>query len=106
MEVDVSVDRPLGSKHPLHGFIYPINYGYLPGTMAADGEEIDAYILGEFDPLKDFKGKVIAVIQRKDDSEDKLVVAKKVNVYSKQQIQALTEFQERFFEIEIITCDD
>lgn len=103
--VDVVVDRPLGSKHPEYGFIYPVNYGYVPGTVAGDGEQIDAYILGKFEPIEKFRGRVIAVIKRKNDNEDKLVVAKTLNSYGKQEIRALTEFQERFFDTEIICCN-
>lgn len=45
--VKVIVDRPLGSYHPTHNDIYyPINYGYIEGIIAPDGEEQDAYILG------------------------------------------------------------
>lgn len=31
-KVNVIVDRPLGSKHPKHGFTYEVNYGYIPNT--------------------------------------------------------------------------
>ncbi|MTI69097.1 MAG: NUDIX domain-containing protein [Firmicutes bacterium] len=103
-KVKVIMDRPFGSKHPEHGFVYPINYGYVPDTISGDGEEIDAYILGEFKPLKSFEGYVVAVINRKNDNEDKLVVCKDFNKYNKDQIKVLTEFQERFFESEIIMC--
>ena len=44
--LEVKIDRPLGSKHPKHGFIYPINYGYVPNTISGDGEELDCYVLG------------------------------------------------------------
>ena len=45
--VKITVDRPLGSRHPKHkNIIYPINYGYIEGIIAPDGEEQDAYILG------------------------------------------------------------
>lgn len=101
--VKVTMDRPLGSKHPNYDLIYPINYGYIEGTISGDGEEIDAYVLGEFEPLSEYVGMVIAVIQRRNDNEDKLVVAKNMNSYSNEQIQALTEFQERFYESEVIT---
>lgn len=104
-EVEVKIDRPMGSRHPKHGFYYPVNYGFIPGTVSGDGEEIDVYILGEFEPLKDYKGKVIAVIHRKDDNEDKLVAAREFNNYTKDQIIALTEFQERFFDTEVICWD-
>lgn len=101
--VKVKMDRPLGSKHPEYDLIYPVNYGYIEGTIAGDGEEIDAYVLGEFQPLSEYEGKVIAVIKRHNDNEDKLVLAKALNSYSKEQIKALTEFQERYYESEIIT---
>ena len=42
--VKVKIDRPFGTKHPKHGFIYPINYGYIPNTISRDGEELDCYV--------------------------------------------------------------
>ena len=70
--VKVVVDRPLGSYHPKHKEIYySVNYGYIPGVMAADSEEQDAYILGVNEPLKEFVGRVIASIHKLDDVEDK-----------------------------------
>lgn len=101
-KVTVKMDRPLGSKHPKHGFIYTLNYGYIPGTISGDGEELDAYVLGEFNPLETFEGVVKAVIHRTNDNDDKLVVMAEDKDYSDEQIRALTEFQERFFESEII----
>lgn len=101
--VNVIMDRPLGTRHPRHGFIYPINYGYIPNTVSGDGEEVDAYIVGEFEPLETFEGWVVALIHRLNDNEDKLVVRKDKHKYSIEQIKALTEFQERFFITEIIT---
>jgi inorganic pyrophosphatase len=101
--IDVYVDRPLGSKHPKYGNIYPLNYGYIKGIKSADGEEMDAYILGVFEPVKKFNGKCIAVIHRLNDNEDKLVVAPIDKKYTISQIEALTEFQEKFFKIKIIT---
>ena len=65
--VTVTVDRPLGSYHPDHpSLYYPINYGYLKGTAAPDGEEEDAYILGIEKPVKEYTGKVIAVLSIRD----------------------------------------
>lgn len=62
--VKAKIDRLLGSSHPKHGFIYPVNYGYIPNTVSGDGEELDAYILGTNLPLSDFEGKCIAIIHR------------------------------------------
>ncbi|MBD7913340.1 inorganic diphosphatase [Clostridium cibarium] len=101
--VKVKMDRPLGSKHPKHNFIYSLNYGFIPNTTAGDGEEIDVYIIGEFEPLETYEGYVVAIIKRINDIEYKLVVCKELNKYSKDQIKALVEFQERFFESTIIT---
>ncbi len=103
-EVKATMDRPLGSKHPQHNFIYPINYGYIPDTVSGDGEAIDAYIIGEFEPLKFYTGYVVAIINRRNDDEDKLVVCKSLDLYNRDQIRALTEFQERFFESDIISA--
>ncbi|MGL4874458.1 MAG: inorganic diphosphatase [Clostridium sp.] len=101
--VTVKMDRPLGSKHPKHKFIYSLNYGFIPDTISGDGEEIDVYIIGEFEPLETYEGYVVAIIKRTNDIEDKLVVCKERKKYTKEQIKALVEFQERFFESTIIT---
>jgi inorganic pyrophosphatase len=100
--VTVKMDRPLGCKHPNHGFIYPVNYGFIPNTVSGDGEELDAYVLGEHKPLDEFEGRVIAIIHRVNDNDDKLVVMKDGRNYTDEQIRALTEFQEQYFESEII----
>ena len=101
-EVEVVIDRKLGSLHPKHGFIYMVNYGYIPNTISGDSEELDAYVLGVFDPVEKFKGDVIAVIHRLNDNDDKLVVVPKGVNYTDDAIRALTEFQERFFKSTII----
>lgn len=97
--VEVKMDRPMGSKHPKKGYIYPVNYGYIPNTISGDGEELDAYVLGVHEPLDKFTGRVIAIIHRvNDDDDDKLVVVPDDKMYSDDQIRALTEFQEAYFE--------
>lgn len=101
-EVSLTIDRPLGTRHPKHGFMYMINYGYIPGTISGDGEELDAYLFGEFEPVKESKGKVIAIIHRTNDDDDKLIVSKTGKDYSIDAIKALTEFQEQYFESTII----
>ena len=73
-EVEVEFDRPLGSKHPKHGFIYEVNYGYIKGIKAPDGEDLDAYYLGTEQSLEKAKGVVRAIIHRLDNDDDKLVV--------------------------------
>jgi Inorganic pyrophosphatase len=97
--VTVTVDRPLGSYHPKHKNIYyPINYGYIEGIMAADGEEQDAYILGIEVPIEKFMGKVIAIVHRKDDVEEKWVVCSENMAFSKEEILEQIYFQEKYFD--------
>ena len=101
--VKVTVDRPMGTYHPKHKDIYyPINYGYIEGIMASDGEEQDAYILGVNKPVEEFTGKVIAIIHRLNDVEDKWVVVPEDKLYSKEKIDEQVQFQEKYFEHEIL----
>ena len=101
--VTVTVDRPMGSCHPKHPDIYySVNYGYIDGIIAPDGEEQDAYILGVDIPLKTFTGIVIAIIHRRDDVEDKWVVAPEGMTFTKKQIEKMTHFQEQYFASEVI----
>lgn len=95
--IDVKIDRALGSTHPKHGFIYPVNYGYVPNTLSGDGEELDCYLLGVFNPVSTYTGKCIAVIHRINDDDDKLIVVPEEKEYSDDAINALIEFQEQYF---------
>lgn len=101
-EVEVTIDRPLGSKHPKHSFVYPVNYGFIPETTAPDGEGVDAYVLGIDTPLESFRGKCVAVIHRTNDNDDKLVVIpKSIEDMGDEEIREATHFQEQFFQSEI-----
>lgn len=100
--IKVKIDRPLGSRHPKWDMIYTINYGYVPNTISGDGEELDCYVLGVFEPVKEFEGKCIAVIKRINEDDDKLIIVPRDKDYSNEQIEALREFQERYLKSEII----
>lgn len=101
--VKVIVDRPLGTYHPKHKDIYySVNYGYVQGIIAPDGEEQDAYILGVSEPVEEFVGRVIAIIHRFDDVEEKWVVAPEGVSFTKDEIMKQVEFQEQYFHVEII----
>ena len=100
--VQVRVDRPFNSKHPKHDFKYPVNYGFVPNTISGDGEELDCYILGIDKAIKEFEGKCIAVIHRTNDKDDKLIVVPEEKNYNDDEIRKLTNFQEQYFESEII----
>ena len=100
--IDIKIDRTYGSKHPKHGFIYPVNYGFVPNTTSGDGEELDCYLLGVFEPVEKYKGKCIAIVHRTNDNDDKLIIVPNNKDYSDDAIDALVEFQEQYFEHIII----
>lgn len=95
-QVHVVIDRPIGFVHK--GMVYPVNYGYIPGTLAGDGEEQDAYVLGVAEPLEAFDGTVIGAVCRRDDVEDKLVVAPEGMEFHQGQIAQAVHFQEQYFD--------
>lgn len=100
--VTVKVDRPIGSTHPEYkDMIYPVNYGYIEGIFAGDKEEVDCYILGVNEPLEEFTGRVIAIIKRLDDNENKMVVSNQD--FDIMEIAKSVDFTEKYFKIEIVT---
>ena len=100
--VKVIIDRPLGRCHPIYkNLYYSVNYGYIPEIIAGDNEEQDAYVLGIDTAVTEFTGKVIAIVHRKNDNEDKWVVAPKNRFFTKEEIYKAVNFQEQYFDIEI-----
>lgn len=98
---NVIIDRPLGSTHPEFPDIkYEVNYGYIEGIIAADGEEQDAYVLGVDEAVSEYEGKLIAIIHRLNDVENKWVISNKI--FSKEEIYEKVKFMEQFFKIEIL----
>lgn len=104
--LEIKIDRPIGSKHPKHGFIYPINYGYVPNTVNDNGKELNAYVLGVYEPLESFTGKCIAIIHRTNNNDDKLIIVPKNKTFTNEEIKVLTDFQEQFFENLILRSND
>ena len=99
-KVKVLIDRPIGCDHD--GIVYPLNYGYIKEIKALDGEYQDAYVLGIDKPVETFEGKVLAIINRKNDIEDKLVVCGQDEGYSKEEIKKAVNFQEKYFKSKIL----
>lgn len=101
--VEVIIDRPVGSKHPKYGFIYETNYGFIPDTKTPDGEPLDAYFLENNTPLRRAKGKCVAIIHRRADDDDKLVVIPpEYKEITDEQIEEKVKFQEKWFKHKII----
>ena len=79
---------------------YPINNGYVEGVMTPDGEEQDVYILGANELVNEFEGKIIAIIHRYNDVEEKWVAPENTS-FSKKEIKELTKFQKQYFKSKI-----
>lgn len=100
--VDICIDRPMGSTHPGHpDIIYPVNYGYLPGISGGDGEELDVYLLGVSKPVETCNARIIGIVHRHNDTEDKLIAAAEGCVFTKEELAAAVHFQEQYFRTEI-----
>ncbi len=101
--VEVTVDRMMGTFHPEHpDLYYPINYGYIKGIIAPDGEEQDAYIIGVDRPVQYYRGVVVAIVRRNNDIEEKWVVAPAGVLYSREEIETFVHFQEQYFDSVIV----
>lgn len=98
--VTVTVDRPAGYVHAYRGhtLVYPLNYGFLPGVISGDGEELDVYILGTSQPLTSFTGQIVGIIHRRDDDEDKLVAAPESLRPNQVEIAEAVAFTEQYFD--------
>lgn len=106
--VTVVVDRPVGFHHVTKGIHldYTVNYGFLPGVLGGDGEEQDVYILGVAEPLEAFTGRIIGVVRRKDDNEDKLVAAPENMSFTAEQIMQEICFVEKYFDSSVFSIYD
>ncbi len=97
--VSIKIDRPIGYLHQKAGYTlkYPINYGYIPGVIGGDGEELDVYLMGVDEPVGEYTARVIATVHREDDCEDKLVAAPKNAEFCKADIEKAVRFQEQYY---------
>lgn len=105
--VTMETDRPIGYTHEKNGhrFTYPINYGYIPGVMGGDGEELDVYLLGVAHPVASYTGVIVGAVLRTDDEEDKLVMAPAGMTFTAEEIRAAVDFQERYHTSHILTAE-
>ncbi len=94
-KVLVKVDRKLGEKHPKWDWSYPVNYGFIPGVIAPDGEELDAYILRVDKPVEEFEGEVMAIVHRTENDDDKLVVVPEGEAVAEEESEKMVEVQEK-----------
>ncbi len=101
-KVTVTMDRPLGTKHPKYDMIYEANYGYIDDVIAPDGEGLDAYYLGVTEPMQEATGVCIAIVHRLNDDDDKLVVVPEGTELSDEEIIKAVDFQEKWYKSEVL----
>ena len=101
--IEIKIDRPIGYVHTKGDKVlkYPINYGYIPGVLGGDGEELDVYLLGVSEPVESFVCRVIAIVYRENDNEDKLVAAPEGMSFTKEEIENTVHFQEKYYRSQI-----
>ncbi len=101
--VKIEIDRPIGYVHKKdkYSLTYPINYGYIPDVIGGDGEELDVYLLGVNEPVSEHTAKVIAIVHRHNDVEDKLVAAPEGMTFDKCEIEKAVHFQEQYYATEV-----
>ena len=99
--VQIGIDRPIGFVHQKKegmSLTYPINYGYIPGVLGGDGEELDVYLLGVDQPVETYTARIIGIVFRRNDVEDKLVAAPEGMRFTADEILQAVHFQERYYD--------
>lgn len=97
--IDIKIDRPIGYVHKKENYCltYPINYGYIPGVIGGDGEELDVYLLGVDKPVTEYSAKIIGIAHRENDVEDKLIASPIDKVLYQNEIAEAILFQEQYY---------
>ena len=84
----VVIDRPKGKPHPRWGgLVYPLYYGYLEGTSAADGSGIDVWLGSQDD--RSLTGILCTYDRFKRDAELKLLIG-----CTSEDVQTILAFQD------------
>lgn len=98
--VRIETDRPIGYVHKKekYSLTYPINYGFIPKVLGGDGEELDVYLLGVAAPVKEYTARIIGIVHRRNDVEDKLVAAPEGLNFTVEEIMEAVGFQEQYYE--------
>ena len=98
--VEIRIDRPIGYVHHKgeKTLLYPINYGYIPNVLGGDGEELDVYLLGVTKPVETYRGRIVGIVYRADDVEDKLIMAPEVMTPTVAEMTEAIHFQEKYYD--------
>ncbi len=103
--VTIRIDRPIGYVHHKKNYTltYPINYGYIPGVLGGDNEELDVYLLGVNIPVESYTVKIIGIVNRRNDVEDKLIAAPDGLSFTREEMEKQIAFQEQYYNTYIET---
>ena len=106
--VRIEIDRPIGYVHhkKSYSLTYPINYGYVPNVLGGDGEELDVYLMGVSEAVSEYEGRIIGIVHRENDVEDKLIMAPVGVVYSAEEIADAIRFQEQYYRTYVEALQD
>jgi inorganic pyrophosphatase len=99
-DVELIIDQPYNSYYK--GICYEANYGYVPNTVAPDGEGLDGYFLGPKEPFDKVSGTCIAIIHRLEDDDDKLIVVPQGSSMTDNEIETAVNFREHLFKHTIV----
>ena len=105
--VSIGIDRPIGYVHHKGAktLVYPINYGYIPGVLGGDAEELDVYLVGVDTPVQEYTGRIVGIVYRADDVEDKLVMAPEGVTLTAAEMAEAVRFQEKYYHTTVVTID-
>ena len=92
--VRVRVTSPMHSYNKRFGFRYKLNYGIVEGGKTQKNSIISAYIMGINHPVRNFDGRVIAIVRRNGGKGVVLVVAPKSTRYIINDVRRAIDFAE------------
>ena len=103
--IRIEIDRPIGYVHHKENsdrvLVYPINYGYIPNVLGGDGEELDVYLYGIDTPVSEFSGRIVGIVYRHNDVEDKLIMAPDGMTPTEAEIADAIRFQEQYYQTHV-----
>ena len=105
--VTIEIDRPIGYEHHKgeKTLLYPINYGFIPGVLGGDGEELDVFLVGVDQPVSVYTGRIVGIVYRADDVEDKLIMAPEGGSFCAEEMARAVYFQEKYYQTPLRALD-
>ena len=106
--VRIEIDRPIGYVHvkEKYSLTYKINYGYIPGVLGGDDEELDVYLLGVDEPVAEYTARIIGIVHRENDVEDKLVAAPVGMTFTAAEMYEAVRFQEQYYDSHVQALEE